>query len=148
MTTIYFGADHAGLMLKNHLRTFLAKKRYHVHDLGAYELNKKDDYPNYAAKVAKLVVKDKNSKGILICGSAQGICIAANKIKGTRAVAIDNLEDAKLTREHNNANILCLSGWHLSPKKAESIVLKWIKTPFTSAKRHVRRIKEISKLEK
>jgi ribose 5-phosphate isomerase B len=144
--TIHLGADHAGFELKEHLKKYLQKKGYNIIDHGAKKLNKKDDYPVYAAKVAKSV--QKKGMGILICGSAEGICIAANKIKGIRAVPVWTLQNAKLSRQHNDANVLCLSGWELSKKKAEQIALTWLKTSFSKEARHIRRLKEIKRLEK
>ena len=144
--TIYLGADHAGFALKEHLKKFLQKKGQEVVDKGAYKLKKRDDYPDYAAKVAKAV--QKGGKGILICGSAEGICIAANKFRKIRAEPVWTLRNARLSREHNDANILCLSGRQLSRKNAEKIVTTWLKTPFSKAPRHVRRIKKIARLER
>ena len=144
--TTYLGADHAGFALKEHLKKFLQKKGHSVKDMGAHKLVKTDDYPIYAAKVARAV--QKKGMGILVCGSAEGICIVANKFKRTRAVPVWTLQNAKLSRQHNDANILCLSGWELSKKKAEQITLAWLKTPFSREARHVRRIKEITRLEK
>jgi ribose 5-phosphate isomerase B len=143
---IYLGADHAGYPLKEHLNRFLQKKGHSVKDLGAHKLVKTDDYPDYAAKVAKAV--QKGGKGILLCGSAEGVCIAANKFKGIRAVPVWSLQNAKLSRQHNDANILCLSGWQMPKKKAEQIVLAWLKTQFSGEARHVRRINKIKRLER
>ncbi|MBI5065540.1 RpiB/LacA/LacB family sugar-phosphate isomerase [Candidatus Woesearchaeota archaeon] len=150
---VAIGADHAGFKLKESLKVFLKHHRYQVVDKGNIKYDPTDDYPDYAAKVARAVTKD--VKGILVCGSAEGICIAANKIKGIRAVAVWNLENAKLSREHNDANVLCLSGGGmLKPtgglpiKKAEQITLTWLKTEFSNEPRHVRRINKIKKLEK
>lgn len=142
---VYIGADHAGFALKKHLKTFLQKKGYTVVDKGAKKLVKTDDYPDYAAKVAKEV--QKRGVGILVCGSAEGVCIAANKIKGIRATPVWTLKNAKLSRQHNDANILCLSGWELDKKKAEKIALTWLTTPFSEEKRHQRRIEKIKRLE-
>ncbi len=143
---VVIGADHAGYKLKESLKGFLRSQGYHVVDKGNTKYNPNDDYPDYAEKVARVVKND--IKGILVCGSAEGICIAANKIKGIRAVAVWTLKNAKLSREHNDANVLCLSGWELSNKKAEQIALTWLKTEFTNEPRHVRRINKIKKLEK
>ncbi len=143
---VYIGADHAGFELKEHLKKFLHKKGYAVKDFGAHKFVKTDDYPDYAAKVAQAV--QKKGMGILICGSAEGICIAANKIKGIRGVAVWNLQNAKLSRQHNDANVLCLSGWQLPKKKAEQITLAWLKTPFSKEERHIRRINKIKRLER
>jgi ribose 5-phosphate isomerase B len=139
------GADHAGFKLKEQIKKYLEKK-YKICDLGALEFNKNDDYPDYAAKVARRA--SAGGMGILFCGSSHGICIAANKIRGARAVAVQNVRDAKLTREHNNANVLCLSGWNLSFHSAKKIVDAWLKTEFSGEERHIRRIKKIEKLEK
>ncbi len=152
--TVHIGADHAGFELKEHLKKFLQKKGYAVKDHGAHKLVKGDDYPDYAAKVAKAVQKE--GDGILVCGSAEGICIAANKFKGIRAVPVWTTETAKRSREHNDANTLCLSGGKtlkpvkgigLSKKQAEKITLAWLKTPFSGEARHIRRIKKIARLE-
>lgn len=143
---VYIGADHAGFKLKEHLKKFLAKKGYEVIDKGAKEHKKTDDYPDYAAKVARAV--QKKGKGILICGSAEGVCIAANKFKGIRAVPVWSIKNAKLSRQHNNANILCLSGWQLEKRKAEKIAVKWLETEFSEEKRHKRRLKKIERMEK
>ncbi|MEM3154511.1 MAG: RpiB/LacA/LacB family sugar-phosphate isomerase [Candidatus Woesearchaeota archaeon] len=143
--TIYLGADHAGYTLKEHLKKSLQKKGYEIKDIGAHKMVKTDDYPDYASKVAKAV--QKGGKGILLCGSAEGICIAANKFKGIRAVPVWTIKNAELSRQHNDANILCLSGWQLNRKKAEKIALAWLKTPFSGEARHIRRIKKIERLE-
>lgn len=144
MTLIHLGADHAGFALKEQLKNYLHKKGYLVKDHGALRFMKEDDYPDHAAKVARAV--QKSGKGILICGSAEGICIAANRFRKIRAVAVWTTESARLSREHNDANVLCLSGWQLPLKKAEKIVSLWLATPFSSAERHKRRIRKLDKL--
>ena len=146
MTTIIIGSDHAGFTLKRELIRFLRHARYKVADVGAHELDLHDDYPLYAYKVAKAVAAGKGL-GILVCGSAEGVGIAANKIKGVRAVPVWTLRNAKLSREHNDANILCLSGWELSDAHAKKIVKAWLSTSFTGEERHVRRLKEIERME-
>lgn len=146
---IYLGADHAGFKLKERIKKYLKRLKYKVIDKGSTKLLMNDDYPDYGYKVAKAVQKAKgDAKGILFCGSAEGICIAANKVKGIRAVAVWNQKNAKLSRQHNNANVLCLSGWDLKPEKAEKIVKTWLETDFTFAPRHMRRIKKIAGIEK
>jgi len=147
MDEVYIGADHAGFELKQSLKNFLVKKGYSVKDLGAKTYKKEDDYPKYASLVAKAISKS-NAKGILVCGSAQGMCITANKFKRVRAVVPHTLSEAKLTRQHNNANILCLSGWNLSTHEAFKLTEVWLKTEFSSEPRHARRLKEIEKLER
>jgi len=147
--TIYLGADHAGFKLKEEMKKYLKREGYAVVDKGNTKLDPKDDYPDYGYRAAKAVSLSKGkSLGILFCGSAQGICIVANKVKGIRAVAVVNERDAKLTREHNDANVLCLSGWNMPRKKAEKIIKAWLNAEFTGEERHVRRIKKISAIEK
>jgi len=146
MKTVYIGADHAGFKLKQELKRFLSQQDYKVADVGAFELDPKDDYPKYAYAVAKPVSQGKG-QGILVCGSAEGICIAANKIKGIRAVPVWTLRNARLSREHNDANILCLSGWELSLSSAKKIVKAWLETEFSGEERHKRRIEEIKRIE-
>lgn len=145
--TIFLGADHAGLKLKRRLGSFLKKLGYHVVDLGAQTKNLSDDYPDYAKKVALSVSMGKGL-GILVCGSAEGMCIAANKVKGIRAVVCWTQKNAKLSREHNDANILCLSGWDLSDSRAQGIVNAWLSASFSGLPRHLRRINKIKRMER
>jgi ribose 5-phosphate isomerase B len=146
MKTIFIGADHAGFKLKQELKRFLDQHGYKVVDKGAAELDPQDDYPKFAHAVAKEVSAGKGM-GILACGSAEGICVAANKVKGVRAVPVWTLRNARLSREHNDANVLCLSGWELSPSRAKKIVKLWLDTKFSGAERHVRRLKQIERIE-
>ena len=150
--TIFLGADHAGFKLKEHIKKFLKQKGYVVKDEGNLKYDKNDDYSDYAFKVAEKAAK--GNKGILFCGSAEGICIAANKVKGIRAVPVWSVNNARLTREHNDANILCLAGGDmlkpvngLSKKQAEKIVLTWLETKFSKEQRHMRRINKIKRYE-
>ncbi len=143
---IYLGADHAGFELKEKIKRWLEKHHIPFEDLGDSVLNPSDDYPDYAEKVARAVVA-KNSLGILICGSAQGVCIAANKIKGVRAVVPFSLKEARLTREHEDANIICLSGWFMRYHYATKLLATFLTTPFSREPRHLRRINKIRKLE-
>ncbi len=153
---IYLGADHAGFALKERIKKFLQEKKYEVHDLGAHILKKDDDYPDYGFLVARSVAKSKeDAKGILFCGSAEGICIAANKVAGIRAVPIWTEYAAKQTREHNNANVLCLAGGQtikksptLSFSKIKKIITLFLTTSFSTEPRHTRRILKIQKEEK
>ncbi len=143
---IYIGADHAGFNLKEKLKIVLGKS-YEVIDLGNKKYDKNDDYPVYASKVAKIVAKNKNSFGILICGSGQGVSIAANKINGIRAALAENERDAYLARRDDNANIICLQGRYTNLKKAVKIAKKFLSTDFKALKKYKRRIREIKKLE-
>lgn len=144
---IYLGADHAGFKLKEALKVYLKDKGIDYEDLGNKKLNPKDDYPDYGYKVAKTVAAT-NAKGILICGSSFGVCMVANKIKGIRAASVTNEDDAIKTREHNDANVICMSGWNLSKEKAAKIVDKFLTTKFSTAKRHRRRVNKIKKIER
>ena len=146
MKHIFLGSDHAGYKLKQTVKSYLDSLHTPYTDLGNAQLDPADDYPDYALLVAKAVVEQRGM-GILICGSAMGVCIAANKVKGTRATAVFTTREAQLSREHNDANILCLSGWDTSPAKAKAIIRTWLKTEFSGLKRHARRIQKIKKIE-
>ncbi len=147
MRHIYLGSDHAGYKLKQTVKSYLDSLHVPYTDLGNLELDEADDYPDYALAVSKAVTKDRGSRGILMCGSAMGICIAANKVKGIRATPVFTTREAQLSREHNDANILCLSGWDTSGAKVKSIIRVWLKTEFTGHQRHVRRLGKIKKIE-
>ncbi|HLD71957.1 MAG TPA: RpiB/LacA/LacB family sugar-phosphate isomerase [Candidatus Nanoarchaeia archaeon] len=150
---IYLGADHAGFKLKEKIKSWLKVKNIPFEDLGNLIYDKNDDYPDFAEKVGQRVVKDK-IKGILLCGSAEGICIAANKIRGVRAVNPQDILQTKLSRADNDANILCLAGGGmLKPipgiplEKAKKIIMVFLKTAFSGEKRHLRRLNKIKRLE-
>lgn len=145
---IFLGADHAGFSLKEKIKKFLLKKNYQVKDLGAFSYNPSDDYPDFGYKVAQKVRKAQNNRGILVCGSSIGVCIVANKLPGVYAAQVNNLREAKLSRLHNQTNVLCLSGWFLNPHKALKIVETWLQTPFSGEERHQRRIAKIRQIEK
>ena len=140
--TIYIASDHAGLELKNKLKSFKFK------DLGPYEYDSEDDYPDFAAKVCKAVRKNKKNLGILICGAGHGMNIAANKFKGIRASVCWNKKSVQCAREHNSLNVLCLPGRLISEKTAKEIIRTWLKTKPSKQKRHQRRLNKIKKLEK
>lgn len=145
MEPLYIGSDHAGFGLKEGLRLYLTDSGYMVEDLGNLEYDKDDDYSDFALKVA--FNARKQGKGVLICGSGQGMCISANKIKGIRAVLVRDAEEAKMTREHNDSNVLCLSGYKLSLEDAKCILDVWLNTEFSGAERHSRRIGKIRRIE-
>ena len=143
---VILGADHAGFLLKEKIKKFLQKKKISYEDLGT--LSKKPaDYPDYAFKVAQKVAKQKDIRGILICGTGTGMVIAANKVKGIRAVAAYDAYSAKMSRSDNNANVLGLRGRLFPYRKIEHIIELWLKTPFNREKRHERRINKIAKYE-
>ncbi len=147
MKKIYIGADHAGFALKEKIKRWLEHKRVPYVDIGNKKIDPKDDYPDFASALAKKVVTDK-SLGILVCGSAQGMCIAANKVKGARAVIPYSLREARLSKEHNNANIICLSGWFTHLHKAKRMSEVFLTTPFSQEARHIRRVGKIKRLER
>ncbi len=143
---IYVGADHAGFFLKEKIKDYLDKNKISYEDLGGNG-DKEDDYPDYALLVARKVSKGKNAKGILICGTGTGMVIAANKIKGIRAAAGYDSYSAIMSREHNDSNILCLRGQKFSDQDNLKIVKLWLKSKFSNAKRHNRRLRKIRQLE-
>jgi len=145
---IYLGADHAGFDLKKILLEFLDSKKIPSEDLGNLKLDVDDDYPDFAKRVAEKVAKEKNAKGILICGSGGGICVAANKIKGVRAVQIYNTYTARIAKRHDNANIICLAGRVLKPAEAKKLVKIWLDEKVSSVAKYKRRVNKIKKLEK
>ncbi len=144
---IYLGADHGGYALKEEVKGWLTKGNIDFQDLGAYSLNPKDDYPDFIIPVAEKVASDQQSLGIIIGRSGNGEAIAANKVKGIRAALCLNEEMARKAKEHNNANILSLGADYVSLDEAIRIVEIFIKTPFSSEERHVRRIEKIKNLE-
>ena len=151
---IYLGSDHAGFKLKEKVKCWLVKKKINFVDLGNVKLDKNDDYPDYAEKVAKKVVKEK-TLGILLCGSAEGVCIAANKVKGARAVNPHGIIQTLFAKKHEDANILCLAGGKSrTPQpstplvKATKMIKTFLNTPFSEEERHIRRLNKIKKMEK
>lgn len=142
---IAMGSDHGGIHLKNHLKDYLASKGYEVLDKGTYT-EESCDYPDYAAAVGKAVTGGEAELGILVCGTGLGISIAANKIKGVRAAVCGDVYSAKMSREHNNANILALGERVTGVGLAEMIVDVWLATEFAGG-RHARRVDKIMALE-
>lgn len=142
---IVIANDHKGLKLKNNLIKFLEKKGYEVNNIGTNEEDSVN-YPEYAFKVGECVTKKESDLGILICGTGIGMSIAANKVKGVRCALVNNSKDAKLTREHNDANVLALPS-NLSFNVAKKIVLTFLETSFSNEERHINRINMIKNYE-
>lgn len=141
---IYIGSDYRGFERKKQLMEFLASRGDDVNDMGAYEYHEDgDDYNDPAIAVAKNVRENRGSFGILICGSAHGVTIQANRFKGIRAAHCDNEESAIMAREHDDANVLCLSAEYADEALAESIADVFLKTNFTNLERRVRRINRL-----
>jgi ribose 5-phosphate isomerase B len=143
---IAIGADHAGFGLKEEIRKTLVELGLTVEDFGT-KSSDSVDYPDFAEKVARLVAAGEFDRGILVCGTGIGMAIAANKIPGIRAATVTDVEMARLSREHNDANVLAVGGRILDRKRALEIVRAFLETPF-AGDRHQRRIDKITNLEK
>ena len=141
MKKIFLSSDHAGFKLKESIKIHLDKKKIKYTDLGPYN-NDSVDYPDYAHKVAKKVKMKDNHAGILVCGSGVGMNITANRHKNIRAAQCFNLKSTKLSRLHNDANIITLGSRLLSKKNAINFVGVFLNTKFEGG-RHTKRIKKI-----
>lgn len=142
---IALGADHKGYQYKEKVKKYLEEKGYEVEDFGTTS-EESVDYPDFGFKVAKAVSKKEVDRGILFCWTGIGMCISANKIKGVRAALCLNEEMAKLSREHNDSNVLSLSSKFTPEEKLLKIVEVWLKTPFEGG-RHKRRLDKIASEE-
>jgi ribose 5-phosphate isomerase B len=145
---IYLGSDHAGWKLKQEVKKILDGLSAAYKDLGNAMEDPNDDYPDYAFAVGEAVAKEPGSFGVLVCGSAQGVCIAANKVPTVKAVYVASPEEAMKTREHNDANVLCLSGWKQTAEEAKLILTMFLDTQFNNEERHARRLEKINEYEK
>jgi len=143
---VIIASDHAGLRLKEKVKKYLKRKKIEYEDLGTESFTSVD-YPDYALKVAEKVAKNKNTRGILVCGTGTGMTIAANKVKGIRAVAAYDAYSAKMSRTDNDTNVLGLRGRFFPLEKMKKIITVWLDTPFSGEKRHKRRIKKIRDYE-
>ena len=141
---IHLATDHAGLELKEKVKLYLSDLNYEVIDHGAYEYDALDDYPDFIFPCANAVSNDPESKGIILGGSGQGEAMAANRVKGVRAAVFYNGPDEiiKLSRQHNNANILSLGARFMSEEEMYKIIGVWLSTDFESG-RHQRRIEKL-----
>ena len=144
---VYIGADHRGVNYKKKISDILAKLEYDVIDVGAFNSSESCDYPKVAKKVAKAVAKSTEDRGILVCMSGVGQAIAANKVKGVYAALCYNVQVAKLSRQHNNSNVLVLSSKFTKQKDLPKIIKTWLTTDFEGG-RHLRRLNQIKALEK
>ncbi|MBA3828800.1 MAG: ribose 5-phosphate isomerase B [Taibaiella sp.] len=136
------GADHAGFEYKEALKKMLADAGWNVVDKGTYSTDS-TDYPDYAHPVAQMVAEGNAAVGVLICGSGEGVCMTANKHEGVRAALCWNEEVASLTRQHNNANIICLPARFVSIELAEKMVNIFLSTAFEGG-RHERRVEKMA----
>jgi ribose 5-phosphate isomerase B len=143
---IAIGADHAGFSLKEHLVATLTRLGHQVDDLGTYS-SEPVDYPEICASVGRAVAGHRVDRGIVVGGSGQGEQMAANKIPGVRAALCNDLYTARMSREHNDANVLAMGGRIVAPPLADEIVAVWMSTPFEGG-RHARRVNQIAELER
>jgi ribose 5-phosphate isomerase B len=138
---IFISSDHAGFKLKEEIKSHLSKKKISFKDMGPFN-DDRVDYPDYAHKVARKVKPNKSNVGILVCGSGMGMNIAANRHKNIRAAQCFNLKSTKLSRLHNDANIITLGSRLLNKKLALNCVNTFLNTKFEGG-RHIKRIKKI-----
>jgi ribose 5-phosphate isomerase B len=145
---IYIGADHNGFGYKDQLSQLLIRAGHEVVDVGDTKIDPEDDFPTFASQVVHelLSSKDPDAKGLLICGSGQGMCMAANRFKGIRASLCWNLDEARSARNDDDSNVLCLSSKYLQPEETATIVNTWLSTPFAGAPRFIRRLQELDQL--
>ncbi len=145
---IYIDADHNGYELKHKLSDYLRRSGYEVFDVGTVVRDPGDDYPVVAARVvhALRASDDSSARGIIICGSGQGVCMAANRFKGIRAALVWDNREAKLARNDDDSNVLCLPARLVDYEKARSITHTWLTTSFAAAPRYKRRIVQLDEL--
>ena len=141
---VHLATDPAGFELKNSIKTYLIDKGYDVMDHGAHDHDPLDDYPDFIFPCAKAIASEEDSRGIILGGSGQGEAMAANRIKGVRAAVYYNGPEqiVKLSREHNNANVLSLGARYMTAKEIYDIIDLWLNEPFVGG-RHQRRIEKL-----
>lgn len=145
--TIYIGSDHNGFAYKQTLEAFLKKSGYDVVDAGDVKQDPNDDFPEFAGRAVRHLLGDTaDSRAILVCGSGQGMAMAANRFKGIRAALCWNLNEARSARNDDDSNVLCLSAQNTSPEDAEAIVQTWLTTAFAGASRYKRRLEQLDRL--
>lgn len=142
---IAFGSDHVGLELKPTIMEYVKSLGYEVHDFGTYS-KERTDYPIYGKKVGEEVASGNYDLGIIMCGTGVGISLAANKVKGVRACVCSDCYSAKLSRMHNNTNILAFGSRVVGPELAKMIVKNWLEAKFIGG-RHERRVEELAAIE-
>lgn len=146
MTVIALGADHAGWELKDALKSWLIENGHQVMDFGAHSPDSVD-YPDYALQVAESVAGGKAERGLLVCGTGIGMAMTANKVPGVRAALCSDPFMARMSREHNDANVLCLGGRLTDQELGLEILKMWLDTPFAGG-RHARRVAKIAQIER
>lgn len=143
---IALASDHAGFALKDHLAAVLVAAGHEVVDLGT-DSTESVDYPHFAEPAARAVANGEADRGVLVCGSGNGVAIVANKLPGVRAVNAHDVEEAEMCRRHNDANVVTLSGQRLTPERADAIVATFLGTDFDGG-RHARRVDQITAIER
>ena len=138
---ICISSDHAGYQLKEHIKSYFIKREISLIDLGPFE-NKSVDYPDYAKKISKRISGKRSDVGILVCGSGTGMAISANKTKGIRAAVCYNAKSTRLSRQHNNANIIALGSRLTKKNEAMKLIKIFLNTKFEGG-RHLRRVNKI-----
>ena len=146
VSSIALGADHAGFELKEALKAWVIDQGYQVLDYGTHSTDSVD-YPDYATQVAEAVASQKVERGVLVCGTGIGMAITANKVPGVRAALCADLYTARMSREHNDANVLTMGGRLMGPEMALDILKMWLETDF-AGDRHRRRVDKITDLER
>jgi RpiB/LacA/LacB family sugar-phosphate isomerase len=141
---IALGSDHAGYRLKEAVKKHLQSQGHRVTDYGTLS-EESVDYPDYGFPVARGVAAGQHQRGVLVCGSGQGMTMAANRIKGVRAALCEDAQTARITRQHNDSNVLVLSGWKTEPQLIPEILSVWLTTEFEGG-RHLRRIRKLDDL--
>jgi ribose 5-phosphate isomerase B len=140
------GSDHGGILLKETVVTTLRDLGASCRDFGTFDTTAVD-YPDIAREIALLVAGGEYDRGVLVCGTGVGVCIVANKVNGIRAALCHDPVTARLSREHNDANVLCLGARIIGVALAEDILRVWIATPFSGEPRHSRRINKIAAMD-
>lgn len=146
MLRIALGCDHGGFGLKESIKAHLSEKGHECTDFGTYDQSSVD-YPDFALKASLAVKNGVCERGILICSTGIGISISANKVRGIRCALCGDLLSARLTREHNDTNVLALGAYIVGEKLAAAIVDEWLETAFSNEERHTRRIRKIHDIE-
>ncbi len=144
---IAIGADHGGFPIKDMLVSILESGGHEVLDVGAYDLNPADDYPDFAQAVAELVSAKEAEKGIVLCGSGVGAAVASNKVRGVRASVCHDTYSAHQGVEHDDMNVLCLGARIIGEETARELVLSFVTAVFSGEERHLRRMKKVSDME-
>ncbi len=144
---IFIGADHGGFALKEKIKAWLVQMGHDVEDCGAFQLEAEDDYPDFSFPVAEKTAQNPDALGILFCRSGAGVVIAANKVKGVRAVDVASVDMARTARQENHANVIGIAGDFLSEEKVQEIISTFLTTPFSEGDRHARRVQKIIQYE-